>query len=91
MDCAPRLNVEVAAVKAEKMVEDIKEKASQTQAFDGKIESKQTICHQCGKPSGQGKFCNNCGANLTMNQCERCGAFSPATTRFCGECGNKMG
>ncbi|HOL17894.1 MAG TPA: zinc ribbon domain-containing protein [Bacillota bacterium] len=90
VECAPRVNVEVAAARAEKMVEDIKQKASQTQVFDGKIESKQTICHQCGKPAGQGKFCNNCGANLAMKQCERCGTLSPANVRFCGECGNKL-
>ena len=90
VECAPRVNVEVAAARAGKMVEDIRQKASQTQVFDGKIESKQTICHQCGKPAGQGKFCNNCGANLAMKQCERCGTPSPANVRFCGECGNKL-
>ena len=88
--CAPRENIEVAAARAEKMVEDIKAKAAKTQVFAGEIESKQTICPQCGKPSGAGRFCNNCGAPLSLIQCPKCGAKSPAGTRFCGECGNKL-
>ncbi len=87
---APRTNVEVASAKAEKMVSDIKKKASQTEVFSGEIESKQTLCPQCGKPSGEGKFCNNCGGSLQMVQCETCGTRSPVGTRFCGECGAKI-
>ena len=90
VECAPRVTVEVASARAKKMVQDIEEKASQTQVFHGEIESKQTLCPQCGKPSGQGKFCNNCGAPLGMIKCERCGTKSPAGTRFCGECGNRL-
>ncbi|MDO8886759.1 zinc ribbon domain-containing protein [Candidatus Oleimmundimicrobium sp.] len=88
--CAPRINVEVAAAKAEKAVSDIKEKAAKTQVFTGKIESKQTICPQCGKPAGEGKFCSNCGAPLALIKCSKCGAENPAGTRFCGECGTKL-
>ena len=87
---APRVNVEVASARAEKMASDIRTKAGQTRVFDGEIESKQTICPRCDKPAGEGKFCNNCGTNLTMNECERCGATSPAESRFCGECGNRL-
>jgi len=88
---APRVSVAVAAAKAEKMVADIKEKAAKTQVFTGEIESKQTICPQCGKPAGEGKFCNNCGANLSLVKCSKCGAQSPVGTKFCGECGTKLG
>jgi hypothetical protein len=87
---APRMNVEIAAAKAGKMVDDIKAKASMTQVFTGEIESKQTICPQCGKPAGEGKFCNNCGANLSLVKCSKCGTQNPAGTRFCGECGTKL-
>ena len=90
VDDAPRVNVEVAAAKAQKAVADIRNKASQTEVFTGDIESKQTLCPQCGKPAGEGKFCNNCGGSLQMIICEKCGATHPAGTRFCGECGNKM-
>jgi len=91
VDDAPRVNVEVAAAKAEKMVGDIKEKAAGTQVFTGEIESKLTLCPQCGKPAGEGKFCNNCGAPLNLVKCQKCGTKNPVGTRFCGECGTKLG
>lgn len=87
---APRENVEVAAAKAGKMVKDIQQKAESTQVFTGNIESKQTLCPQCGKPSGEGKFCNNCGASLSMLKCQKCGAQSPVGTNFCGGCGSRL-
>ncbi|HRY28918.1 MAG TPA: zinc ribbon domain-containing protein [Elusimicrobiota bacterium] len=90
VDDAPRMNVEVAAAKAKKMVKDIQSAADTKQVFSGEIESKQTVCPQCGKPAGQGKFCNNCGADLSMLKCSKCGAQSPAGTRFCGNCGGKL-
>ena len=88
--CAPRVNVKIAAARAKKMVQDIEDKAANTQVFYGDIESKQTSCPRCGKPAGEGKFCNNCGAPLGLIKCPRCGAGSPSGTRFCGECGNKL-
>ncbi|NPV83816.1 MAG: zinc ribbon domain-containing protein [Candidatus Aminicenantes bacterium] len=91
VDDAPRLNVEVAAAKAQKAVQDIQEKAASTQVFTGEIESKQTLCPQCGKPAGEGKFCNNCGAPLSLIKCPKCGAQSPFGAKFCGECGTKLG
>lgn len=91
VQCAPRMNVEIAHARAEKMVEDIKAKAEETTVFSGKIESKQIVCPVCGKPSGQGKFCNNCGANLALAKCPTCGAQNQAGARFCSECGTKLG
>lgn len=88
---APRENVEVVAARAAKMVEDIQKKAQDTEVFTGKIDERTTICPQCGKPAGEGKFCNNCGANLSLVVCQNCGTKSPSGTRFCGECGNRMG
>jgi len=87
---APRESVEVAAAKAGKMVRDIQNKAENTQVFTGNIESKQTICPQCGKPTGEGKFCNNCGASLSLIKCQKCGTQSPSGTSFCGGCGSKL-
>jgi hypothetical protein len=87
---APRANVEIAAARAGKMVQDIQAKAQSTQVFTGEVEAKQTICPKCGKPAGEGKFCNNCGASLELIVCLKCGAKSSATTRFCGECGAQL-
>lgn len=90
VDCTPRLNVEVAAIRAEKMVEDIREEARNTKVFTGKIETKQTICPECGKPAGEGKFCVNCGASISLVKCPKCGAKLQAGVKFCGECGNRL-
>ena len=88
---APRESTEVAAARAEKMVSDIKAKAEATEVFTGKIEQRQTLCPKCGKPSGEGKFCNNCGAPLALTKCPQCGAGIISGVRFCGECGAKIG
>ncbi len=90
VDDAPRVNVEVAAARGKKMAEDIGNKAKDTKVFSGQIESKQTLCPKCGKPSGEGKFCNSCGAPLGMKKCPKCGATNNAATKFCGECGTKI-
>ncbi|MCK9418838.1 MAG: zinc ribbon domain-containing protein [Nitrospirae bacterium] len=87
---APRMNVEVAAAKAGKMVKDIQSAAEATTVFTGKIESKQTICPQCNKPAGEGKFCGNCGATLAIMKCPKCGAGNQSAVRFCGECGTNL-
>jgi hypothetical protein len=90
-ECAPRVAVEVAAARGAKMVQDIQEAAQNTQVFHGEIESKQTMCPACGKPAGEGKFCNSCGTPLGMLECGKCGAKSPVGTTFCGECGSRLG
>lgn len=89
--CAPRVAVEVAAARGAKMAQDIQDAAQSTQVFHGEIEAKQTMCPACGKPAGEGKFCNNCGTPLGMLECSKCGAKSPVGTVFCGECGNRLG
>jgi hypothetical protein len=87
---APRAAVEVASARAQKMTADIQSKAAETQVFTGDIESKQTLCPECGKAAGEGKFCGNCGANLSLVACDSCGTKSPAGTRFCPECGTRL-
>lgn len=90
VECAPREAIEVAAARAKKKAEDIEEKAKSTQVFTGDIEAKQTTCPKCGKPAGNGKFCNNCGEPMSLKKCPKCGAKNSAGTRFCGECGKKL-
>ena len=91
VSCAPRESVEVAAARAKKRAEDIEGKAAATQVFTGEIEARQTICLVCGKPAGTGKYCVNCGASLELVVCPKCGAKNPIGTRFCGNCGEKIG
>jgi len=90
VECAPRMNVEISAAKAKKMLQDIEEAAQNTQVFTGKIETKTITCPSCGKPGGTGKFCNNCGASLALKKCPSCGTPQAQGVKFCGECGTKL-
>lgn len=90
VECAPRENVVVARAKANRMVEQIGQMAESASVFTGRIETKTIVCPSCGKPSGGGKFCNNCGANLSLNKCPSCGAQVAQGVRFCGQCGAKV-
>ncbi len=91
VDCAPRESVEIAAARAEKMVEDIKAKTQETQVFSGEINARQALCPSCKKPAGGGKFCSSCGASLEQKRCGRCGSQNASGAAFCSECGNKLG
>jgi len=88
--CAPRENVEVAAARAQKMAQDIKDKAAATPVYTGKIDERQTLCPKCAKPCGSGKFCTECGAPLGLPKCPACGAENQAGARFCSSCGGKL-
>lgn len=91
VECAPRQEIYVARARAEAMKRNIDEKADQSTVWTGKIESKTTICPVCGKPAGNGKFCNNCGASLALKKCPACGKENAQGVKFCGECGAKLG
>jgi hypothetical protein len=45
-------------------------------------------CPVCSGPSGGGKFCQHCGANLNAERrCGSCQAPVALAAKFCGECG----
>ncbi len=90
VECAPRQEIYVAKARSEAMRRNIDEAAETATVWKGDLERKTTICPTCGKPAGTGKFCNNCGANLSLNKCPACGASVAQGVRFCGECGHKM-
>jgi len=88
--CAPRQEVYVAQARAQAMIRNIDTAGQSATVWQGAIESKTTMCPACGKPAGTGKFCNNCGANMEMKECSRCGAKNAQTVRFCNNCGQNL-
>lgn len=90
VECAPREAGYVAKARNEAMRRNIDEAAETATVWQGKIEKRTTVCPSCGKPSGMGKFCNNCGAPLGTNRCPNCGAEVAQGLKFCGECGSRM-
>lgn len=89
-DCAPRQEVYVARARADAMKRNIDAAGDGATVWQGKIESKTTICPTCGKPAGSGKFCNNCGASMALKVCPKCGAQNAQTVRFCNNCGTNL-
>jgi hypothetical protein len=88
---APSLTAELQATKAQARVEQMQTSVKSEKLYDGDSSDRSTICPKCAKPSGAGKFCNNCGAPLGFKECSKCHAQNPPTVAFCGECGNKLG
>ncbi len=89
-DCAPREASYVAQARNQAMRRNIDEAAETAQVWKGKLETRTTVCPECGKPAGNGKFCNNCGAPLNVQKCPSCGASVASGLKFCGECGSPM-
>ena len=90
VSCAPRQEVYVAQARAQAMKRNIDEAGETATVWQGKIESKTTVCPVCGKPAGTGKFCNNCGASMELKICPKCGAQNAQTVRFCNNCGTNL-
>jgi len=89
-DCAPRQEIYVARARAEAMKRNIDDAGATATVWQGKIGSRTTICPQCGKPAGSGKFCNNCGASMALKKCPQCGAENAQNVRFCNNCGQNL-
>ena len=89
-ECAPREASYVAKARNEAMRRNIDEAAESATVWQGKIETRTTVCPNCGKPARTGKFCNECGAPLGTQRCPNCGASVALGLKFCGECGSPM-
>ena len=89
-ECAPRAAVAMTSARANRLVEEIEEKAAASTYLKEEVTRKQTFCPECGKPVGETKFCTNCGANLALDSCPKCGVSNQPGTRFCGGCGTRL-
>jgi hypothetical protein len=87
---APSLTAEMQAAKAQTRVEQMQQAVKSQTLFSGGTSDLATVCPTCGKPSGSGKFCQNCGSPLVFRACPKCNHPNPPTVNFCGECGSKL-
>lgn len=85
-NCAPDMGGELAAAKSDAAIQQMREKVYSSAQFSGDIAGKPTTCPNCGTPTGDMKFCSNCGNPLKLNRCPN-GHEVGAGMRFCGECG----
>jgi len=92
-ECAPDIEVELAAQQTQVAVEQMKEKVrTQDLTKDLDLTSEAAaLCPACGARTQGAKFCPECGKPLRpKNECSRCGTKVEAGTKFCPECGNKL-
>lgn len=89
-DCAPRESSYVAKARNEAMRREIDLAVENSNVWHGKLEKRETLCPNCGKPAGDGAFCAHCGAPLKANTCPNCGAPLVEGAKFCTKCGTPV-
>ena len=93
-NCAPILQREIAAKQASIAVEQVDQKLREQDLLEGvNVKAAAAVlCPKCGAEAKGGKFCQDCGASLIpKTECPKCGAKLPEGSKFCGECGSKVG
>jgi uncharacterized protein (UPF0212 family) len=93
-ECAPDMEVELAAEQVQTAVSQMREKVhAQDLTKDLDVTSEAAaLCPECGARTQGAKFCPECGKPLRpKNECSRCGTKVETGTKFCPECGNKLG
>jgi len=92
-DCAPDMEVELAAEQTQAAVEQMKIKVQAqdlTKGLDLTSEA-AALCPACAARTQGSKFCPECGKALRpKDACGKCGAKVAAGTKFCPECGNRL-
>ncbi|MEW6031650.1 MAG: zinc ribbon domain-containing protein [Bacillota bacterium] len=94
VECAPKLEQELAASQSEAQLDQMRQKVWQTD-FSRDLNVVDHVvakCPSCGAETSGGRFCAQCGAQLTTERtCERCGTKMAAGAKFCPECGQPQG
>jgi len=86
--CAPDASEAAAQFAAERA---LAERVEAVRA-KGQASVSQVTCPACAAPSGGGKFCQSCGADIRAQRaCAGCDAPLLASAKFCGECGKPAG
>ena len=84
--CAPDLDEETAAAKAEAARQEAYNKARTPDAPVTEV-----VCPSCNAKTSGGKFCPECGAALAAKKhCSKCNAEVEGNPKFCPECGQKF-
>jgi hypothetical protein len=83
VNCAPKLDQEIAGIQARAQVEQLNDKIRQVDWTQGTTYGQPAVgrCPSCANESGGGKYCQHCGTPL---------AAAPEANRFCGQCGTKV-
>jgi hypothetical protein len=89
--CAPDLQQEAAVAQAQVAVDQVREKARQTDQTDGMnmAQRQMAACPNCNaRVAGGGKFCEACGKPFALKStCAKCNGELSPTARFCASCG----
>lgn len=84
--CAPDMGGELAAAKTEAALLQMRERVYASEQFSGDISGRHTTCPACGAPTGDMKFCGECGVSVALRRCANGHEVGPGL-RFCGTCG----
>ncbi len=88
-NCAPDLGGELAAARSDAALQQMREKVYASAQFSGDIAGKHTTCPSCGAPTGDMKFCGQCGTPVALRRCSNGHEVGPGL-RFCGTCGERV-
>ena len=86
--CAPDMGGELAAMRSDVALQQMRDKVMESSQFSGDIAAKHVNCPACGAAVGDMKFCSECGASLVLRRCTNGHELGPGM-KFCGECGAK--
>jgi membrane protease subunit (stomatin/prohibitin family) len=92
--CAPDLDEEIAAARANAAREQVIEKARLIDytAQRDLAQPATAVCPSCGAKTQGGKFCPECGGSLIARRtCVHCGTQADGAPKFCPECGKPYG
>lgn len=94
-NCAPDVNVEIAAARAQGEVQGATESALEEGIKRGKKHDvkhdHQLVCPKCSAETHGAKFCPECGNKMGVKgQCGGCKAAIKPDAKFCPECGKQQ-